>query len=397
MKKFPIILSMLMLLSIIRGPILKAENTNSAEGNEVDFEEIIQAEEENEADSSDEADSPDTGEADSPESDEPEQESEPDLFARGRVENRFPITFQVPDGWIGEHLYDDDGDPYILYLPSFTDDDVAVRVQHFPTGFIEEPEETYLEFVIEATVDEGNYDAIEHEIVQGENFTYARIDLAATIEEERVFNTRFYRVLDDDVVMFQTYVFDVDDLEHVEVVKQMFLSQEIEEPSTLEVPADWTATTAEKATFKHPETWAFEETLRPNELPGMTYSDENNLIFDLFVDRFDEDQLQTADDYIKALEMYAEILAAEYVGYDIYRIDLSFTEDITLKMRSHGFNPGMDTLTDVQIFAAIDARDDTLYTMILEIPTTKDLTEKPDADLETMFEQLVQSFEISQE
>lgn len=414
MNKYRIILSVLIFFFAVSGPVLMSEDNDDleeidvVEETDVDFEALIEAEEAGEED--EDAGSGENGESgendENGENGESGETSEPgdadgadevDPFAGERFEDRFPVTFQVPDGWLGEYTYDADGDPYIIYLRSLTDHEVAVRVQYFPSGLIDEPEETYLEYVIEATVDEGAYDAIEHELIQGDDFLYAKIDIAATNEEGRIFQTRFYRVLEDHVMMFQTYVYDVENLEYVDIVEQMFLSQEVEEPADTEVPDDWTTNSLEKATFNHPEDWEFEDTLRPNELPSITYSGDDEMIFDLFADRFDEGQLQTPDDYIRALEMYAEILSAEYAEYEIYSIDISFADDITLKMRSHGMNPAMDTLTDVQIFAVIDARDDTIYTMILELPTDKELTEKPDVQHEELFKQLVQGFDIAEE
>ena len=101
----------------------------------------------------------------------------PPLFSRGRIETIFPVSYKVPEQWLGEFAYDQYNDPSMFYYPGLHNFDRAVQVTTYAIDREGETDEAFLRYIAESTENEDEYVTFQYELEQGPDFPYVHISM----------------------------------------------------------------------------------------------------------------------------------------------------------------------------------------------------------------------------
>ena len=314
----------------------------------------------------------------------------PPLFSYGRVEDIFPVSYKVPEQWLGEFMYDEYNDPTIFYYPRINNFDTAVQVLAYEVNREDLTDEEFLRYIMDTIKEENEYTALQYKLVQGPDFPYARLTIERDYKDSNTYLDRFYRMLGDQVIMFQSLVFDAPNAANVKNAEAMFLSQFVDD-ATLQIPSSWKSVTQEKAVYRYPETWNFNEMIETeNTLGGLVHKSDDGLTFFSTTEEYDSSPLEENSDYYNALEHHAQNIAASYDEYIIAGIDVYLDTEYTIRMRLFSTLDGEKI--EVQVFSLLDTFDNRLYTLLLE---TESDHETPDWEAIELFDTIVESFEVN--
>ena len=313
----------------------------------------------------------------------------PPLFSRGRVETIFPVSYKVPEQWLGEFAYEDHGNPSMFYYPRLENFDRIALVLSYPIERANRTDEEFLRYIMDTIKEENDYESLRYKLIQGPDFPYARLSLVRNHENALTYQDRFYRVLEDQAILFQSLVFDEPDSHHVADTEAMFLSQYIDDTES-RTPSTWKSLTHDKAVFRYPETWEFVEMdYTEDDVNGLMYLGEDGFTFLSVTEEYDAKHFTSDDDYFDGLESYAKWLADRYTDVEIVGVDVYLDSDITMRMRLFGTVAG--ERFEAQFFALLDTDNNRIYSLTLE--TYAD-PEGPNWEMIELFDTIVETFEV---
>lgn len=313
----------------------------------------------------------------------------PPLFSYGRVEDIFPVSYKVPEQWLGEFSYDEYNDPTIFYYPRINNFDSAVQVLAYTASREGYTDEEFLRYIMDTIKEEDDYISLQYKLIHGPDFPYARLSIERNYRDEVAYLDRFYRMLDDQVIMFQSLAFNTPNAASVNNTEAMFLSQFIDDANP-QTPTTWKSITQEKAVYRYPETWSFHEMIATeNTLGGLVHTEDDGLTFFSTSEDYDTSPLKEDSDYFNALEDHALNIADSYDDYIIAGIDVYLDTEYTMEMRL--FSTLNGEKMEVQVFAMLDTVNDRLYTLLMETPSDH---ETPDLEAIELFDTIVDTFEV---
>lgn len=200
---------------------------------------------------------------------------------------------------------------------------------------------------------------------------------------------RFYRILEDRVILFQCLVFDEPDDTHLADVEAMFLSQYIDDTKA-PTPSNWKSITHEKAVFRYPETWDFVDMETADEtVQGIMHQDGNGLTFLSVIEDYDMSHYEADSDYFNGFASYAQWHIDHYQNVEIVGVDLYADSAYTMHMRF--FGTAVDIDFEIQLFTMLDTIDNRIYSLTLETPAEPS---GPNWEMIELFDTIVESYEI---
>lgn len=197
-------------------------------------------------------------------------------------------------------------------------------------------------------------------------------------------------MIENEVILFQSYAFDEPDRDHVAITEAMFLSQYIDDTKS-EIPSSWKSITHEKAVFRYPQTWEFTEMEDTADgVDGLVHLTDDGLTFLSIIEEYDTRLFESTDDYFYGLETYAKWLAGLYQEVEIVGVDIYVAKDVTMHLHLFGTVDG--EVFETQVYTMIDKISNSLYSITLETYAEPD---GPNWEMIELFDTIVETFEIT--